>query len=92
MARATSLAAFTAQQETIISRKDARAALHAYAASPSAPRVLVLCGTHDALIPRRAADEMFQAAAVAALNASQQAAGPAPEAPAPESSTAGGAN
>ena len=35
---------------------------------------------------------VFQAAAVAALNASQQAAGPAPENPAPEASTAGGTN
>ena len=76
MARATSLRDFEAQQEAIMSRGDARAALREYAASPAAPRVLVLCGAEDALIPRRAAEEMFEVAAGAALRPGTAAFGP----------------
>jgi len=76
MAQATSVRDFGAQQEAIMSRGDARATLREYAASPAAPRVLVLCGAEDSLIPRRAAEEMFEVAAGAALRPGMAAYGP----------------
>lgn len=63
MGRGTSLSAFRAQQDTIMSRTDSRAALRAFASLPSRPPVLVLSGREDALIPRRAAEELYEAAA-----------------------------